>query len=95
MVVERVLAARGLHRDVVVESPDMGLVSRFVAAGLGVAVAPTFVLRPARGAVTRPLDTPLAFALQSVTRPRTTRPVEAALALLHRLATDARAQDRG
>ncbi|WP_454857441.1 LysR family transcriptional regulator [Promicromonospora soli] len=88
VVVERLLAARGLRRDVVVESPDMGLVSRFVAAGLGVAVAPTFVLRPAPGAVTRPLDTPLDFALRSVSRPRATRPVEAALALLHRLTAD-------
>jgi DNA-binding transcriptional LysR family regulator len=85
VLLERVLAARGLRRTVVVESPDMGLVSRFVAAGLGVAAAPTFVLRPAPGAVTRPLDTALVFALQSVSRPRPTRPVEAALALLRRL----------
>jgi DNA-binding transcriptional LysR family regulator len=63
----------------------MGLVSRFVAAGLGVAVVPTFVLRPTPGAVTRPLDPAVPFSLHSVSRPRATRPVEAALALLHRL----------
>jgi DNA-binding transcriptional LysR family regulator len=94
VVVERMLAARGLRRTVVVESPDMGLVSRFVAAGLGVAVAPTFVLRPAPGAVTLPLDPALPFSLQSVARPRATRPVEAALALLHRLTSEAPGQEQ-
>lgn len=95
VVLERLLAARGLRRDVVVESPDMGLVSRFVAAGLGVAVVPTFVLQPAPGAVTRPLDVSVPFSLRSVCRPRTTRPVEAALALLHRLTAEAPAPDPG
>lgn len=94
VIIERELAVRGLRRTVAVESPDMGLVSRFVAAGLGVAVVPTFVLRPAKGAVTRPLDTTLAFSLWSVSRPRATRPVEAALALLHRLAAQDPAADQ-
>lgn len=91
VVLERELAARGLRRTVVVESPDMGLVPRFVAAGLGVAAVPAFVLHPAPGAVTRPLDPALSFSVRSVSRPRATRPVEAALALLHRLTADARA----
>jgi DNA-binding transcriptional LysR family regulator len=86
VIMDRELAARGLRRTVVVESPDMSLVSQFVAAGLGVAAVPRMVLRPASGAVVRPLDTSLTFTMWSVSRPRATRPVEAALALLDGLA---------
>lgn len=85
VIIERELTARGLRRSIVVESPDMSLVSQFVAAGLGVAALPRLVLRPVPGAVIRPLDVSLAFSMRSVSRPRTTRPVEAALALLRDL----------
>ncbi|WP_036964342.1 LysR family transcriptional regulator [Promicromonospora kroppenstedtii] len=82
VIIERELAARGLRRSVVVESPDMSLVAAFVAAGLGVAAIPRMVLRPAPGAVVLPLDVSLTFSMRSVSRLRATRPVEAALALL-------------
>lgn len=82
VIIERELASRGLRRTVVVESPDMSLVAAFVAAGLGVAAIPRMVLRPAPGAVVRPLDVSLTFSMRSVSRLRATRPVEAALALL-------------
>lgn len=86
VIIERELAARGLRRSVVVESPDMSLVAAFVAAGLGVAAIPRMVLRPAPGAVALPLDVSLTFSMRSVSRLRATRPVEAALALLHGVA---------
>ncbi|WP_020014510.1 LysR family transcriptional regulator [Promicromonospora sukumoe] len=86
VIIERELAARGLRRSVVVESPDMSLVAAFVAAGLGVAAIPRMVLRPAPGAVVVPLDVSLTFSMRSVSRLRATRPVEAALALLHGVA---------
>lgn len=86
VIIERELAARGLRRSVVVESPDMSLVAAFVAAGLGVAAIPRMVLRPAPGAVVLPLDVSLTFSMRSVSRLRATRPVEAALALLHGVA---------
>ncbi|WP_423463934.1 LysR family transcriptional regulator [Promicromonospora sp. MS192] len=85
VIIERELATRGLRRSIVVESPDMSLVSQFVAAGLGVAALPRLVLRPVPGAVIRPLDVSVPFSMRSVSRPRTTRPVEAALALLRGL----------
>ncbi|MFI2486493.1 LysR family transcriptional regulator [Promicromonospora kroppenstedtii] len=86
VIIERELAARGLRRSVVVESPDMSLVAAFVAAGLGVAAIPRMVLRPAPGAVVLPLDVSLTFSMRSVSRLRATRPVEAALDLLHGVA---------
>lgn len=91
VIIERELAARGLRRSVVVESPDMSMVAAFVAAGLGVAAIPRMVLRPAPGAVVLPLDVSLTFSMRSVSRMRATRPVEAALALLHGVARSPRA----
>lgn len=93
VIMERELATRGLRRTVVVESPDMSLVAAFVAAGLGVAAVPRMVLRPAPGAVVLPLDVSLAFSIRSVSRTRATRPVEAALALLHGVAVRAPGPD--
>jgi DNA-binding transcriptional LysR family regulator len=82
IVVDRSFAAAGLQRTVTTEISDLADIPRFVAARLGVAVVPGFMVLPASGTVFVPLsDLPTQWMLSAVSRPSPSPAVAALLQL--------------
>jgi len=90
VVLDRALARAGLARTIGTVSADLGDIPRFVAAGLGIAIAPEALVPATVGTVVVPLaGDPLDSSLSLITR---AHPSPAAIALLelmgqHTLAT--------
>lgn len=82
VVLERVLATRGLHRTVSTAVSDLGDVPRYVGAGLGIAVLPEALRANASGAVVVPLDERIEWTLSLVSRENPSPATSALLALM-------------
>ena len=82
IAVERAFAAAGLGRTVKAEVADLGELPRFVRAGLGVAVLPLIIYRPAPDVVLLPLDDGIDWMLSAISRPKPSPAIAALLELL-------------
>jgi len=84
LAADRAFAAIGLTRQVTAEVADLGDVTLFVAAGLGVAVLPEATIVPNAGAVLLPIEgDPIHWPLSIISR---ANPSPAAAALLETMA---------
>jgi DNA-binding transcriptional LysR family regulator len=90
VTLDAALAAAGLAREIAVEIADLGEIPRFAAAGLGVAVLPELTVVPAPGAVVRPLQERIDWAIDAITAPEPSPAASALVALLRAETADLR-----